>query len=362
LDTICWWHKLHASTEQLKEFMVSMQGLLLGQQCGREKLMYRNKLFEWVFVPLRFNVSVGGSSGSQDTSMSRVGTSTTKALKSHLGQLQNASTVGRQALDRANASANDRVANMLLRTRGVDAIGSVNPYSSSYISDTEDLVDYEVSRALAIARTGESNVLSPVVRGQSFREADALIQSLLQRAEVIKNFQLSTAQNSAGAVNAYANLTNGAVGNSVGAASAGASMVAAHGDTFTNLDGISNDNVNGKGAQTSSSVSAGGACCWIFLEAYHGKMPWWVRECRNELAGESSDRRKGYRLMAELLVPSMRRSAFVREAVWQNIVLPITKFGGAYKGVKGFEEYGSLQQVTEYWFKVWEQLGKEYKL
>src|SRR5690606_910171 len=44
------------------------------------------------------------------------------------------------------------------------------------------------------------------------------------------------------------------------------------------LRGLQTDNLEGRGYQSSNSMSYGvNFCCFIFLEAYNGKLPWFVR-------------------------------------------------------------------------------------
>lgn len=132
----------------------------------------------------------------------------------------------------------------------------------------------------------------------------------------------------------------------------------------TNVTG-SGGGGGGSGGIFSSLLGAGGAsggmgaaaCCFIMMEAYHGNMPSWVRECRDEFAPQNSARRKGYIRMARWLVPAMRISAIVRSMVWHLMIVPLTLWGGFYKKEPGFEKYGHLRPVVAFWFSVWERMG-----
>lgn len=120
------------------------------------------------------------------------------------------------------------------------------------------------------------------------------------------------------------------------------------------------ENLTGHGSQTAGTVAAGfNLCCFIFLEAYHGKMPWFVRECRDEFAPESSARRDGYRKMANWLVPAMRKYRLVRWITWLLMIKPITLWGGYYKKAQGYENGWLFKPAVKFWFKVWEKMGKE---
>lgn len=99
---------------------------------------------------------------------------------------------------------------------------------------------------------------------------------------------------------------------------------------------------------------AGAACCFIFMEAYNGNMPYWVRECRDEFAPESTKRREGYIKMAKWLVPLMQKSKIVRYLVNLLMIKPLTNWGGYYKKVKGYENDFIYKPFVKFWFKLWQ--------
>lgn len=118
----------------------------------------------------------------------------------------------------------------------------------------------------------------------------------------------------------------------------------------------------GGGGLLSGLMGGGGAggpamCCFIFMEAYEGKMPAHVRACRDEFAPENSKRRKGYIRMARWLVPAMRASEAVRQLVWDFMIWPMTQWGGFHKKVRGYENGAKYHFAVKFWFKVWEALG-----
>ena len=102
-----------------------------------------------------------------------------------------------------------------------------------------------------------------------------------------------------------------------------------------------------------------GGCCFIFMEAYNGRMPWWVRSCRDEFAPESSARREGYIRMSKWLVPAMKYKA-VRAAVNVLMIKPLTVWGGWYRNVKGYEHGRIFKPVVNTWFRLWEVYGAAY--
>lgn len=157
--------------------------------------------------------------------------------------------------------------------------------------------------------------------------------------------------------------------NYMGIPSAGTASVGTYAvDPNTGLN-VGTPTPGSTGASASGASPSGGAglsslagmmsmCCFIFMEAYHGDMPWWVRECRDEFAPESTTRREGYIRMASWLVPAMRRSSLVRLLVWHLMISPLTKWGGWYKKVPGYEKCSVLRPIVSFWFSVWELMGE----
>lgn len=97
-------------------------------------------------------------------------------------------------------------------------------------------------------------------------------------------------------------------------------------------------------------------CCFIFMEAYDGLMPWWVRKCRD--AFYTKDRRNGYVRCSKWLVPMMEKSSFIRQLVNDLMIAPLTSYGGYLFKVKGYEDGRKYQGYTNFWFKVWDIIGK----
>ena len=117
------------------------------------------------------------------------------------------------------------------------------------------------------------------------------------------------------------------------------------------------NNLQGRGAQTSSSIGGGfNICCFIFLEAYYGEMPWFVRACRDEFAPESSARRRGYIRMSRWLVPLMRVSGLARRVTNRLLIQPLTRWGSWYVGMRE-KENRTDRWLKNFWFKVWELYG-----
>lgn len=118
------------------------------------------------------------------------------------------------------------------------------------------------------------------------------------------------------------------------------------------LSGLVSDVVSSAGG------AAAGGCCFIFLESYHGKLPWWVRFCRDYYYARQPDVARGYKRMAKWLVPMMRRSRIVRGIVWRFMVKPITEYGGYLCNVPGYKDGWRFEPFKNFWFWSWSKLGR----
>lgn len=130
-------------------------------------------------------------------------------------------------------------------------------------------------------------------------------------------------------------------------------------DSGFSLGGFLGDIIGAGGQVASAGITSG--CCFIFMEAYNGNMPWFVRECRDEFAPESSERRRGYIKMAEWLVPLMQKYKTVRNIVNGLMINPLTRWGGYYKKVKGYRTGFIWKPFVTSWFWIWEMYGNKNK-
>lgn len=119
-------------------------------------------------------------------------------------------------------------------------------------------------------------------------------------------------------------------------------------------------NVNAKRRDTLDRVIAMNEsnpdCCWIFLAAHGGELPWYVRHCRNVLG--TSETRRGYTRMSKWLVPAMERSRVMRAIVRLVMTEPITMYGGYLCGIEECRNGWVFRPVKRFWFAVWNKLGK----
>lgn len=93
-------------------------------------------------------------------------------------------------------------------------------------------------------------------------------------------------------------------------------------------------------------------CCFIFLEAYNGQLPWYVRVCRDYWYERDANLAAGYKKMAKWLVPLMRESRLVAWLVNTFMVQPISRIGKFLVGESA--GYSKIDLwLHNAWFKVW---------
>lgn len=201
---------------------------------------------------------------------------------------------------------------------------------------------------LARARTGGTQNMGAARQG--FREAAALTGA--QDAAIGQGAQAAGqiltgpgADSSLGLANMFAPKTNQTSGTS-----------------FTDNTTTSNELTSGRQkSQTNMEGSNSGygitVCCFIFLEAYNGKLPWYVRRCRDQFA--AGPRVTGYNRMAARLVPLMRKSKLVSSLVNWLMIKPMTQFGGWLYNEPKHELGFVWAPVTAFWFALWSKLGGE---
>lgn len=314
-------------------------------------------------------MSFGGSTGSSDGSSAyaRHGQAVAQKLYSGAAGLSgiiNGNLTSSVAPNTANKIFLDRMINFDGAVPGDNlrqSIGSIgDPYSSDYAANTQNAFNYRLTSALSRAQSGAENFMAPLERGKSFRESEVISDQSRNRTQELQQQTSSDMGNLIAALNTY-------LGQRLGASAQYSPMKIADSqslNTAAQLLGpeynFNQENFDGTGNQNSSGYTIGGglnACCFIFLESYNSKLPWWVRVCRDEFV--TKKRRDGYNRMAAWLVPLMRQHPEVRAWVNQNMVLPLTFWGGYYKRVSGFEGFRSYQRVVKQWFQVWDQLGDQ---
>lgn len=267
----------------------------------------------------------------------------------------------------------------------MSAVANVNPFDQNFKAGYETLFKDLFSKAAAAGRTGPDAVRGGTAHG-GFVAGDVLERGALDMFREITGLQQKQAEvtTSAGsAVNAVENsrravsmagqdnwvkqwlqgLTSG-----LGGASEITKRRAVNTEALTSLASIlgsksqdTTDNLVGEGSQESSQFGwgAGLNCCFIFLEALNGKLPWYVRRGRDLFC--EPGRVAGYKRMAAWLVPAMRRSKLVRWAVNTTMVRPFLTCGRWYFGddvTRTGRALGFMSRpICEVWFKTWDVLG-----
>lgn len=223
---------------------------------------------------------------------------------------------------------------------------------TNYEANTQDLYENRLLRGLAMAKSGTAAVSAPINRGVAQNQSEVMEQFARERGKEVREQQVVDRQIGTGAATAFNEGQNTQQRVSTDSLTALANLIYPKAS-------VNNENFTGSGNQSSSAYSFGTpSCCFIFLEAYKGTLPWWVRECRDDHAGESTSRRRGYRNMSRWLVPAMRVSKLARAVVWWGMIKPLTLAGGWKKNVPGYKNYYYLAPVAYAWFFVWSMIGK----
>lgn len=262
----------------------------------------------------------------------------------------------------------------------LEAQAAVNPYTGAYEENTYNRYQQDVANAASNLRSGQMTRGGTAAQG--FAQSQAINDAALNRQQVLTGNRLADAQiqgNAASNLHTMQGRDTGEAltgintamsnfGNLVALQNQAAGEARNQSDPFyrlltdyTNLaarqHGKEVNDLQGRGSQTSQSMGLN-VCCFIFLEAYKGKLPWWVRVCRDEFAPESSARRNGYIRMARWLVPAMRTSKTVRWLTDKLMIEPLTRWGGYYKNIKGYRHGRFFKPFVNFWFTFWSFYGK----
>ena len=131
------------------------------------------------------------------------------------------------------------------------------------------------------------------------------------------------------------------------------SFTGASAQNYGNMLGLVGQGVGTAGGL--GAMAAGGGCCFIVMECYHGTMPPYVRKCRDRYYRSYPRIATGYKRMASVLVPLMQRSNIIRAFVWNVMVKPLTDYG-AFVTRKSSDRKG--RWARKFWFTVWNKLGE----
>jgi hypothetical protein len=253
-----------------------------------------------------------------------------------------------------------------------------NPYSADYEQATGALYDRMFDKARATAISGPANVRSgqgqkaielaelgnlqsinrfKEVRGQQDQEA-SVINNAIQLFNTIEHMRRGsqiTAQGAAqqgetsikGEQLAGAQATDRMRANQIATLQMVAELLGFPSQTHT-------EDMSGRGSGVTGTESwqTGLSCCFIFLEALNGKLPWyvrWGRECYR-----TENRIRGYRWLAKRLVPAMQRWALVKQVVNSLIVKPFLRWGEALYITR---KPSVWKPYCWAWFHAWSFIG-----
>ena len=258
-------------------------------------------------------------------------------------------------------------------------IAARNPYDGAYEAATESAFKQRAGDAMAMANSGpsavrggdaRSGIASGVMasrlaqdRGQEVRQAQmqdtGAVLEASRGAAGIESQRADTVTRSAlGLSDLVSGVSNR--GLEAGKAIDNSSMMnLALLQLASELQGqVTNkqtDNFSGRGNQ--SGWQAGLTCCFIFLEALNGKLPWYVEIARFELY--TPMRRAGYKWMASWLVPQMQRRTWVRDAVNAVIIRPFLRYGAwRYKDKSAKNMSAILAPYCKTWLALWGTIGR----
>lgn len=264
------------------------------------------------------------------------------------------------------------------------SIASIDPYSENYLTSLDAFYQDVFEQAAAAGRTGPDAVRGgaahgSMVEGQvlekaaldKFREINAIQQqqaaTSTDAAKSLGAIEASRRGDIAGAQSQWAQQYLTGLGTGVQAANAvdlrrqglgGAQATAA--EVLGTKDGFTEDNLAGKGLQQSSHSGwqAGLSCCFIFLEALNGQLPWYVRVARDTLC--TPGRVRGYRRMSSWLVPAMQRHRSIRYIVNNTMIKPFLKWGAyLFRDESAKPRYRYWAPVCRLWFRIWDKLGEQ---
>ncbi len=117
------------------------------------------------------------------------------------------------------------------------------------------------------------------------------------------------------------------------------------------------DDFSGKGNQMGTQT--GVSCCFTFLEALNGVLPWQVEMGRSEFY--TPQRRRGYKWMSRKLVPAMQKHAWLKRSVNKLLVKPFIRYGEwRYSGTNKWTS-ALYAPYCFAWLATWGLLGKLVK-
>ena len=105
------------------------------------------------------------------------------------------------------------------------------------------------------------------------------------------------------------------------------------------------------------SIGSLPSCCFIFMEAYNGPLPWWIRKARDSQS--TPETIAGYKWMARWLVPLMIRSTFIKSLVNELMIMPLSSHAGYLYSVEGYSHGKVYHRYRDFWLGLWKYIGRK---
>ena len=264
------------------------------------------------------------------------------------------------------------------------AQSKIDPYSSEYKDDTQAAYTERLNETLAgidsnTMRTGTNH--AALLKGQAVAEGERA-----RGADLAQNRSVDS-QAAQGSQNMLANIEQflgaqalqaqqqlqmgkqGAQGNALQAGGQRTQRAQASGGALAQaarnrgvMSETMGSNLQGEGTQQTNSFNAGfDMCCFIFLESLNGVLPWYARKGRDEF--QTPKGVKGYKWMANWLVPLMQTNRMIRQTTNWLMVKPILAYGAYHYRVTERPLARRLgwvcKPIFKTWLRVWACLGKD---
>ena len=238
----------------------------------------------------------------------------------------------------------------LARSKTVDLLNSIN------LNGLSGGERSEVERALnqsnyATGNLGLDNATNAVQNAMQY--GDRLSQ---KRADLAGAISTATGFSGGGAPSRF-----GTVSANTGMAGDNNQALGFGSGVLGNMSGVANNQNNllseynwrnSRGfALSDAGKNAASGCCFIFLEALNGKLPWFVRLERDYYYEQEPRIAKGYKKMARWLVPLMRKHSSINCLVNLLMVKPLTVVGGYDHMTNNWGWL--LRPVKHFWFNIW---------
>jgi len=276
-----------------------------------------------------------------------------------------------QSYRAADAAANPEY----YKTLGTATTGLNNLVNSINLNGLSGSERAEVERSLGQSQTatgnlGLDNATNAVSNAMTFGSAlqqkrDALASALNTATNLMGQSRNGFNPSSVMANSGTAGTGNIGTNNFTGVATPGNQAYGMGTSQLGNLTGLTATSLNqqfthnqansisGIGNTVTSQV--GNLCCFIFLESYNGKLPDSTRMCRDLFYRQNPDAVRGYKKMAKVLVPLMRKYPVIKMLVNRYMVKPITNYGEYLFARRPYNE--KERQCFEFWMNVWKFVG-----